>query len=183
MTGLGVIILKEKFNLFETFGAILAILGLLIITFNPVENLEFKVIFILISTLIFNTTRFIVKRTIHKVEPIVFVLVRNIYGLIVISIYTFVFGNFILLEGKYLVLAMIVPLFSTVLQHLLMFQAYKYADFSKLAIIVALSPFMVIIYSYFIWGYIPYSYQLIGGTLIVLGVIMLKFKRNKRINI
>ena len=150
MAVLGVVFLKERFNLFETFGAILAILGLLIITFNPVENLEFKVTFILISTLVFNTTRFIVKKAINKIEPIIFVLIRTIYGLIFITLYTSIFGNFIELHGIYLLMAIFVLLLSTVLQHLLMFEAYKYADFSKLAIIVALSPFMVIIYSFFI---------------------------------
>ena len=62
-----------------------------------------------------------------------------------------------------------------------MYQAYKYADFSKLAIITTLSPFIVILYSFFIWGYIPHSYQWTGGILVVLGVIMLKLRRKQKI--
>ncbi len=177
MMGLGVTFLKEKFNIKEIIGSILAILGIFVITFNPGEYLGLKIIFILASTLIWNTSRFIIKKKIHHIEPIVFVFIRAILIFILLTAYIIFFGEFIKISGMVLLIALIVPFFTAVLQHLTMFQAYKYCDFSKLAVITTLSPFIVIFYSFALFGFIPYSYQLLGGGLIVIGVIVLKLKK------
>ena len=177
MMGLGITFLKERFNIKEIIGSILAILGIFIITFNPDEYLGLKIIFMLASTLIWSTSRFIIKTKIHHIEPIVFVFIRAIFILLLLATYIIFFGEFIKISGTVLLIALIVPFFTAVLQHLTMFQAYKYCDFSKLAIITTLSPFVVILYSFALFDFIPYSYQLLGGGLIVIGVIMLKLRK------
>ncbi len=179
MVFLGTIFLKERFRAMEYIGALLAIAGLLVITLNPTENLGWKIIFILSSTIIWNSSRFIIKTKIQQIEPIIFVFIRNISMVVLLGLYIVLFGEFINIGGMVLLVAFLIPLFSTVLQHLTMFQAYKYADFSKLAIVTTLSPFVVILYSYFVWDYIPHGYQWLGGGLVVLGVILLKIRRKK----
>ena len=178
MVFLGLAFLKEKFKLLEVFGALLAIAGLLVITFNPTKNLGWKVIFILVSTILWNTPRFIVKIRIKEIEPIIFIFIRNISLVIVLGLYIVLFGEFIKISYSIFFIALAVTLFSTVLQHLTMFEAYKYADFSKLAIITTLSPFVVILYSYFVWDYVPYSYQWLGGGLVAVGVLMLRLRKH-----
>lgn len=178
MIVLGTVFLKEKFKSLEIVSALLAIFGLIIITFNPAESLGIKIIFILLSTIIWNTSTFIVKTKIHHIEPVIFIFIRNISLVVILGLYIILFGEFIEIKGTILLIALLVPLFSTVLQHLTMFQAYKYADYSKLAVIMTLSPFIVIIYSFFILGYIPNNYQWLGGGLVVLGVVMLKLRKH-----
>jgi len=182
MVFLSVIFLNERFETAEMVGAVVAIAGVCMITFSPIEYLGGKAVCIVGASFAYAFSQFYAKSSSHM-DPILLNLYRSISTLLGVSAFLLISGASLLVpDGETLLILAIVPLFSAVLQHLCIFTAYKHADLGRLQLIKSATPFVVLLYYFLLSGDIPLPHQLAGGIVISAGILlMLTYRRFKNI--
>ena len=107
------------------------------------------------------------------------------FGFVAVGVFAFglIRGRLTLPDTSLLPMYLIVPLFSEALAVALIYKSYQTIDVGKAQIIRSCFPFIVLVYSFLLYGKVPMEYQLIGGTLIVFGVAVLISARRIKKNI
>ncbi len=178
------IFLKEKFNLFEFFGIILAIGGVLIINLNQEVYIIKGSFLILIAALLFATSSFIAKKSIKKVSSKTINLIRlffiSLFGLGYLLIQN---ENFIIsLSNLWLII--IGSFFCAFLGFELFYNSLKYIELATSNTLRTLSPLFTLLFAFVILSEIPTLTKIIGGFLILVGVlILIKNVKNKNNNL
>lgn len=177
LSALGIIFLKERFTLIETFGAFLAILGAFVISYSG--EMELRKFFIpgtglvVLNTFFAATVSVIVKKNVHKTSPEVFNLNSNFW------IFLFFLGYFIW-SGQSLVIPVkafqniaLGAFFGAYLGLLSFYYSYRYIAASRSSIVQSLKGIFVLIIGYFYLGNFPLAIQLWGGGITIAGVLVM----------
>jgi len=72
--------------------------------------------------------------------------------------------------------SLIGPFFTSFVQ----FISLKYIDASRSTLVQSLTGFITMVLSYFYFGTFPYGYQIIGGLITILGLILVTYKSVKQ---
>jgi drug/metabolite transporter (DMT)-like permease len=172
----GIFILKEKFGWIEIGGISLALAGAFIISYSGGTTL--KTLFIQGTEIVFlnaifaTTATLVVKVNVKKISPELLNLNRSVWLFIYSAIMILVYGKSLILPFG--------PLKNTAigaslefLAILTVYYSYKYIEASRSSIVQSLKGIFVLIGALLYFGTFPQPYQLFGGILTVIGVLMM----------
>ena len=184
---LGFFFLNERFKFIEYGGIGITLIGVLVINYSSdtsfAEMLSKGTLIIIFSSLFFSIALTIAKRNIKTIEPIILTSSR----IILLFIISFVF---ILIEGLSFSIDMSSVLYiaggafmGPFLAVLSSYYSLKYIELSITNIITSTKSVLVIIGSYFFFNAVMSDNQLIGGSLTIVGIIVISLaKRIKKLS-
>ena len=179
---LGLFLLKEKLNKYEAIGIFIAIAGAFMITrysnSGTISMASVGIIFF--SALLFSGAHFVSKMYVKKTGAFIMNYSRIIFSFIFMFFFAYSTNSFIFPNQASLEIAVAGAILSTVIGITFFLKALEHADLSKVISIRAMDPFVVVIYSYFVLETVPDVVQIAGGTMVILGVLIIIQSRNIR---
>ena len=174
---LGIFFLKERLTKQETFGALLSILGIIIMRLSLRAEYSQGFWLVLAGSFFFGMTEFFSKKTVKYVPPIIAVYLRNLFMSIVYwIILTAGEVSFAGLDKVWIgVLAL--GIFGPILSRMVYMMALARLELTKVAVISQTSPIFVIIISFSLLGQLPTFREIIGGLLLTSGCLIMVFYR------
>ncbi len=179
VTTLGVIILKDRFNKIEIVGIILTLIGTFTISYRGGSGISNLFIygsqFVVISTFTFAVITVIIKKYINRLTPSLLSYNRGVFIFTFSVILMLVTEQSIAIPTKALVDVAIGSLLGPFLTVIAGYNALKYIEISKKAILSSSRGLFVLIGAYIYFGKLPLSYQIIGGLITIAGVVFITF--------
>lgn len=182
---LSVIFLKQKLTFKDVLAGIICYFGVLIIsTKGEPFSLNFSnidgVMLALLSTVLWSMYWII--NTKQKADPIVGLFSNFLVSIPIVIIYFLITQPLVLPDIKGILAASYVGLFEMGITFFFWLKAMQSAtSTSKIANLIFISPFISLIFIYFIVGEQIYISTIFGLIIIILGLILQQFKSSKRI--
>ena len=175
----GLIWLKERFNAIETVGAVVAIIGTIIITFQPGDFFRLGALLVLISTFMYALHAALVKRYSTDMGLAEFFLFRLLCTTGFLFLFVAGRGQ---LEWPVWPAWMILVLAGTidvVLSRGLYYVALRKLKLTHHTLILALGPLVTILWTFLLFGIAPTAQQLVGGAAVLVGVLLVTVGRER----
>jgi len=174
---LGVLFLKEKINLQEFLGIIIALSGTFLISYKGGTRLQDMFIdgseYALLSMFIFAFNTILLKKYVRRLSPVVLTINRVIFLTTFFFIYLLLSGEPFLIPRKAFYNVLIGSFLGPFLTVIASLNALKYIEVSKKSILGTTKGFFVMIGSYLFFGNFPTQTQIIGGILTIIGAILI----------
>lgn len=177
VTLLGFFILKERYNRPEIFGILLIVVGAFIISYKGGDQLKNMFIsgteYVLLAGVFFGASAIVTKMNVKKMKPSILALSRTTF-LFIFSFMMLLVNSkgFALSQTAFLniFIGSILGPFLTVISG---YQAYKYLEVSRVSILGSTKGIFVLIGAYIYLNKFPELYQIIGGMVSIVGVILI----------
>jgi drug/metabolite transporter (DMT)-like permease len=183
VTLLGIFMLSERFNRVEAAGMILTVGGALVISYRGQESVDQLFLagseFILFSSLVFAVSTIIIKKNVLKLPPALLSLNRVIYLFLFSTMMIFIFGKSFSITSSALINIGIGSMLGPFLAVLASYNALKYIEAGRASILGSTKGLFVLVGAYVYFQSIPEQYQVIGGIITIVGVILVTFGRMK----
>lgn len=174
ITILGILILKERFSIVETIGMALTLAGVFIISFKSGSDLFIKGTWLVIlSSLCFSVKIIIIKSYIKKIDPTILAINRSLYLFIFALIMMIYYSNTFIISSNALLNIFIGSLLGPFLTTLSNYWALQYIEASRASFLGSTKSLVVLLGAYLYFGTLPLSYQISGGIVTILGVILI----------
>jgi len=185
---LGVSILKERFNTIEILGIVLTISGAVFISYNPgfeiPSDFNKALGYILFSNLMFAIATIFSKKNIKLLPPSILSVNRVLFLLLTAIIATIVTNQSLEISDKALINIALGSLLGPFMAALAGYNALKYIEASKASVVGSIKSLFVLLTSYIYFGHLPFVYQIYGGIITIVGVILISYgkmlMRNKK---
>ena len=174
---MGVGILGERFTILQFSGMLITLAGAVVTSFTG--NITEKGFFVpgtglmLASTIFLATTMIITKKYIKNLDPGLLAINRSVYLFLTAFIFMLVNGESFILSGTALFNVSFGSLIGPFLTAFSMYSALRYIEASKSTIIQSAKGIFVTIGAWMYFKTIPESFQVIGGIITIVGVIIL----------
>lgn len=182
---LSIIVLKEKFNTIEKLGVAITILGTILVAYNKNSLDDFFVSgveFIILSSIFYATRTIWSKKVIHyhtalslNRNKITFLFVTALFAAIISKQNLIINSNALL---NIAIGSLIGPFFTSYAQ----FISLKYIDASRATMIQSATGFVTMIIAYFYFNSLPHGYQIIGGLISIIGLLLVTYRSIKQRN-
>ncbi len=180
---LGILFLKEKINLREFIGIVIALSGTFLISYKGGTNLSDMFIdgaeFAIISMFIFAFNTILLKKYVRRLSPVVLTINRVIFLTTFFFIYLLLSGDGFVIPRKAYYNVLIGSFLGPFLTVIASLHALKYIEVSKKSVLGTTKGFFVLIGSYLFFGNFPTEIQIIGGVLTIIGAILIITGRMK----
>ena len=177
---LGVLLLRERLNRLEWIGAAVTIAGTLIIAWRGGEVLNAVFLIALVENLLMATSQIMAKFAVRHVPPLVLAGYRGVGISLIVLVYALLRGQWQWVSpstfGVIAVGASIGPLMG----HVMNYASLARMDAGKAAIVSAVQPVLVTLYTAALFGVWPTVQQAFGGVLAVAGVVLVFRARSTR---
>ena len=184
VTLLGIIFLKETFNKLEIPGIILALGGAFLVSYKPGTSLSDIFIpgssYAFLSAFFVAVSMIVAKISTRDVHPLLISLNRVVYLFIYAFIMMLVFQQPFAIGLKPLGNMFIGSLLGPFLTAFVGYAALKYIEASRASLIRSTKSIFVLIGAYFMFQQVPALYQVIGGIISLIGVMLLTLGRASR---
>jgi O-acetylserine/cysteine efflux transporter len=171
--GLGVFWLRERLTPIQIVGIVLAIGGVVVITFQPGDYLRFGSFVVLGASLLYALHNALFKRYGAGMGLADFFLFRLAFTTLFSFLIATVRGEFVLPPGwPAWAILLLTGTVNTVLSRGLYYLALKRLNLSLHSIILSLSPVVAIGWTLLLFGVWPTRQQLIGGAAVIVGVML-----------
>ncbi len=189
LTILGIVFLRERFSWLESVGGVMALTGAFIISFQGGTTLSELFIpgtgVVLINASFAAVTSLVVKMNIKNMSPELVNTNRAIWLFTSSLIVMLFIGHSFIIPPKALANIAIGATLGPFVALLGIYYSFKYIEVSKSSIVQSLKGVFVLAGSFFYFHTLPLQYQIIGGGITVLGVLIMSlskagafFKRN-----
>ena len=172
---LGVVWLGERLSHSQIVGAALAIIGVLVITFQPGEYLRLGSLMVVVATIMYALHTAIVKRYGGDIEFLSFFFMRLLattaFLIVFVAITPEAHENLVP-SGNIWLLLIAAGVVDVAFSRGLYYIALRRFPMSIHAIILTLSPAATILWSYLLFDSYPQPVQLLGGVLVLTGVMI-----------
>jgi drug/metabolite transporter (DMT)-like permease len=179
----GILWLKERLTRGEWIGAVLAVIGVFIISFQPGDqsnSLWLGTLLVLTSTFTYALHAAIVKRYGGEMEFWSFFLFRMASTCFFLLLITAGRGELVWPSGREVWLILIVTATVNVtISRGLYYMVMRRVDLSILTILLTLSPVVTILWSMLLFDERPSLQGLIGGAAVIAGVIMVTLSKQQ----
>ncbi len=173
---MGIVFLKEKLNRLEIIGGMVAIMGAVLISFNTDGMKLIGVVIALSAALSIAIMELVGKIYVAKINPFKLTGLRATYTTFFLFVYVLITGKLNPIPVNLAPFFLIGATLSAVVGFIFYYLALEQMDISKVAIIRTFDPFLVLIYALILFSEVPTLIELIGGTLIVIGVAISEIK-------
>ena len=175
---LGVLWLREKLNVYQVIGSLLAIVGVFTISFQSGDYLQIGSLLVVFSALMYALHAALAKRFGDQVDLLNFFFSRTIC----MAFFTFIFSTvrgslawppidawpFLLLSGTV----------DVAISRSLYYVIMRRMKLSVLTIVLTLSPLVAVIWAFLLFGLLPTSREMIGGLLVLVGAGLVSYTRS-----
>jgi drug/metabolite transporter (DMT)-like permease len=176
--GLGIFWLRERLTILQGCGAILALAGVLVITFQPGDYIRLGSLLILVSAFMYALHTAIVKRWGEEMDFVEFFFFRILATcLLMLGVAlgkqaliwpTKTAWIFIILTGTV----------DVVISRALYYLVLRRMQMSIHTIVLTLSPVAAVLWAFILFDTVPTTQQLIGGVGVIVGVFMVTIRRS-----
>jgi drug/metabolite transporter (DMT)-like permease len=176
--GLGIFWLRERFTRFQSLGALLALTGVLVITFQPGDYIRLGSLLILLSAFMYALHTAIVKRYGEEMDFLEFFFFRLFSTSAVL--FLIAVGRRALVWPDPLTWALLIMTgtIDVVISRALFYFVLRRMTMSIHSIVLTLSPVAAILLAFLLFDTMPTFQQLIGGVGVIVGVFMVTLKRS-----
>lgn len=179
VTILGVIVLKERFNSIEIVGVLLTLLGAFVISYKSNSTVNSLFLngtqYILISSAVIAVNTILIKKYIKRLSPALLSLNRIVFIFIFAILVMFITNQSFIIPKKAFYAITIGSLLGPFLTVIASYNALKYIDASKRTILSSSRSLFVMLGAYLYFGKLPMKYQIIGGIVTILGILLISF--------
>ncbi len=176
---LGYLFLGERFTLRSAAGMLFAIGGIAFMTYHSGRAELFGTGLILGGCFMSSLSYMFAKTAIETTDPALIQVSRAVVTVPAGLLLAVVLGQLhIDFAWHYLVVALLGAFFGELLAHTVFFYALRFVGLSEQATIAATTPLMVAVYSLIFLGTLPTLRQSVGGTVVVIGVLLLARARS-----
>ena len=169
---LGLWWLRDKLTRKQLLGALIAIVGVLIITFQPGDYLRLGSFMVLVSAFLYALHAAITKRYGSDIEFVDFFFFRLLCTTAFLFIFALGRQQLALPSWKAVLLLLLVGTVDVVISRTLYYVTLRRMDMSVHAIILTLSPVATVLWSLLLFSTFPTWGQMIGGAAVLLGVLI-----------
>jgi drug/metabolite transporter (DMT)-like permease len=177
VTLLGFLILKERYNRPEIFGIFLVIVGAFVISYKGGDQIQNMFIsgaeYVLLSGLFFGASAIVTKMNVKKMQPSILALSRTTFLLVFSFIMLLVNSKGFVLSQTAFINIFIGSILGPFLTVVAGYQAYKYLEVSRVSILGSTKGIFVLIGAYIYLDKFPEFYQIIGGMISIVGVVLI----------
>lgn len=170
--GFGILWLKDRLNVLGWSGAILAIVGVCIISFQPGDYLRLGAFFILGSSFVYALHAAVVKRYSAELEFTNFFLFRVGSTAFFLLLYVLGSGQLILPSAQAWLILLITGTVDVILSRVLYYLVLRRIEMSFHALILTLSPVITIGWSWLLFAEWPTWQGALGGLAVIGGVAL-----------
>jgi drug/metabolite transporter (DMT)-like permease len=179
----GILWLKEKLVGGEKIGSALAVVGVVIISFQPgfgSSGIWLGTLLVLTSTFTYALHAAVVKREGGGIDFINFFLFRMLASCFFLFLFTVARGELVWPSGREVwLILLLAATVNVTISRALYYIVLRRIDLTILTILLTLSPVITIIWSVLLFQERPSLQGLIGGTAVILGVIIVTFSKRK----
>ncbi len=179
---LGVVFLKEKFSRIERIGAAITITGAFIVGYkggNSISDYFIKgTSMVIINAFLAASTSIVAKKTIDKFNPEIVNLNRTVVLLLAAFVFLIIKGENLQVPPSALKNMIIGGLLGPITAILSVYYSYKYIEASHSSVIQGLKGAFVLIGSFLFFKTLPENYQIVGGIISVLGVLIMTLSKS-----
>ena len=175
--GLGIFWLRERLTRFQSFGALLALIGVLIITFQPGDYLRLGSLLVLLSAFLYALHTAIVKRYGEEMDFVDFFFFRIFSTMVLLFI--FALGRRVLVwpDASIWLLLIMVGTVDVVISRALFYIVLRRMTMSIHSIVLTLSPVAAVLLAFILFDTVLTLQQFIGGVGVILGVFMVTIRK------
>jgi len=177
--GYGLFWLKEDFNRPQIIGAVVAIVGVFVITFQPGDYLRTGSLMILGSACMYALHAAIVKRFGQNMEFINFFFFRLFCTSAILFVMAVTRKSLVVTSATAWGLLILVGTLDVAISRGLYYLALRRLKLSIHAIILTLSPVAAILWALFLFDTLPNIQQAIGGVGVIIGVMVVLLNSGK----
>ena len=170
--GFGLFWLRERLSPVQSAGAVVAIIGVSIISFQPGDYLRLGSLLVIISTLMYALHAALVKRQREEIRLAEFFLFRLAATTGFLFLFALGQGQLAWPSGQAWLILLLAGTFDVVISRGLYYLALRRLDLSLHAIVLTLSPVIAIMWTLLLFGVRPTLQQIIGGVAVLLGVLV-----------
>jgi len=176
--GLGLLWLRERLTRFQGLGAILALIGVIVITFQPGDYLRLGSLLVLLSAFMYALHTAIVKRYGEEMDFVEFFFFR-IFSTCVL-LFLIAVGRQALIWPSSTAWGLIIMtgIVDVVISRALFYLVLRRMKMSVHTIVLTLSPVAAILWALILFDTVPAAQQLIGGVGVISGVLIVTIKKN-----
>ena len=176
---LGVSILKERFNNIEIIGIVLTISGAVFISYNPgfevAADFNKALAYILFSNLMYAIATIFSKKNIKLLPPSILSTNRVVFLLLTAITAVIITDQSLIISNKALINMALGSLLGPFLAALAGYNALKYIEASKASVVGSIKSLFVLLTSYIYFGHLPFVYQIYGGIITIIGVVLISY--------
>lgn len=177
---LSVIWLKEHLSSVEILGALLALVGIFIISFQPGDYIRLGSLMVLASAFMYALHAAIVKRHGGDMEFSNFFLWRVASTTAFLLLFTTVRGQWVWPGREAWLIIIVAGTVDVVISRVLYYVALRRLKMSLHTIILTLSPVLTVLWSVLLFSVRPTIQALIGGAAVILGVVIVTASFSRR---
>lgn len=182
VTLMGVVLLHERFTRIEILAVILTIAGALTISYQKGSTLESFFTgssgFMLVATIFYGVRTIIVKKNIEIITPTMLAINRSIFLFVFALAMLVIYKQGLSIPTYALIMILLGSFAGPFLTSLSQYNALKYIEASRTAIIQSTTAMFVLISAYLVFGRFPLLYQIVGGILTIAGPMLLMIGKN-----
>lgn len=177
--GFGLIWLRDKLSRTQMAGALVAVAGIFIITFQPGDYMRLGSVLVLCSAFMYALHAAIAKRYTGDIEFLDFFLFRLLFTTGFLLLFALGRGALAWPSTNVWPLLVIVGTVDVVISRTLYYVALRRLRMSIHSIVLTLSPVAAICWSLLLFDVFPTPQQLMGGVAVILGVLLVTVGRNR----
>ncbi|MBN1262677.1 MAG: DMT family transporter [Anaerolineae bacterium] len=168
--GLSLFWLKERLAPVQGVGALVAIAGVLIITFQPGDYFRLGSLLILASAFMYALHAALVKRYGEQLDLLTFFAFRMLCTMVLLLVFALAGGRLVWPAGPTWLLILLAGTLDIAISRLLYYLVLRRFTMSLHTIILMLSPAVAVGWSWLLFGSIPTWQEAIGGLAVLAGV-------------
>ncbi|MGD8765969.1 MAG: DMT family transporter [Desulfobacteraceae bacterium] len=176
--GLGIFWLRERFTRFQAFGALLALTGVLVITFHPGDYVRLGSLLVLLSAFMYALHTAIVKRYGEDIDFVEFFFFRVLTTSILLFFIALGRRSLIWPDLSTWFLLIMTGTVDVVISRSLFYIVLRRMTMSIHSIVLTLSPVVAILWAFFLFDTMPTLLKLAGGVGVILGVFIVTIRRS-----
>jgi len=181
VTVLGILFLKERFNIFEGLGFFLTLAGAFIISYKKGGSIQEVFIsgtgYIILSCILLAFGFIISKKFIKNIDPGILAINRVLFLFITSTVLLISFHSSLAISWKGFYNMLIGSFVGPFLTAYSQYSALQYIEASRTSIIQSTKSLFVLFGAYIYFNAFPESHQLIGGLITIVGVVLVTLGR------
>lgn len=175
----GFVWLQERLNRWQGVGAVLAIIGVLVISFQPGDLWRLGSVLVLTSAFLYAFHAAIVKRFAGELDLATFFFFRLLLTTVWMLFIRLPQGGLLLPSWQGGLLILLTATFDVALSRALYYAALKRLTLSMHTLILTLSPVLAVIWSLILFDHRLTWQEVLGGVAVIAGIVVLNLSRRQ----
>jgi drug/metabolite transporter (DMT)-like permease len=176
--GLGIFWLREKLTMLQGWGAIVAVAGVVVITFQPGDYIRLGSLLILFSSFMYALHTAIVKRYGEEMDFVEFFFFRILATCLLMLCVAIGKQALIWPTKTAWIFIILTGTVDVVISRSLYYMVLRRMQMSVHTIVLTLSPVAAVLWAFLLFNTVPTAQQFIGGVGVIVGVFMVTIRRN-----